>query len=111
MVNDRCATCAFRPGTEASRDPTTLLMARLCLLGGDIFQCHEIERAGEPCAGFLAAKIALPEPPGWQQQTSAAMLDLLAEAVAHPVDFDSEEKIVARIRGSLECLNATGIGA
>jgi hypothetical protein len=38
---ERCATCAFRAGTDASRSPITQLRAKLCIISGDYFLCHE----------------------------------------------------------------------
>ena len=38
---DKCATCAFRLGTEASRQPLTVLKARLCAQIGEPFYCHD----------------------------------------------------------------------
>lgn len=47
-----CATCAFRPGTEAHRSPHTVALARLCVEGGRAFSCHEQLQL---CRGFIAA--------------------------------------------------------
>lgn len=47
-----CATCAFRPGTEANLTEHTITLARLCVEGGRMFSCHE--RPGL-CRGFVAA--------------------------------------------------------
>lgn len=40
-LHEKCATCAFRPGTEASKSANTLLKAQLCALTGELFLCHE----------------------------------------------------------------------
>ncbi len=47
-----CATCAFRPGTEANRTEHTIELARLCVEGGREFSCHERPQL---CRGFIAA--------------------------------------------------------
>lgn len=47
-----CATCAFRPGTEANRTPHTRDLARLCVEGFRNFHCHEHPHL---CRGFVAA--------------------------------------------------------
>lgn len=47
-----CATCAFRPGTEASQSQHTVALARLCVEGGRYFHCHEQPQL---CRGFVAA--------------------------------------------------------
>lgn len=47
-----CATCAFRPGTEANLTPWTVTLARLCVEGIEPFDCHEHPRA---CRGWIAA--------------------------------------------------------
>lgn len=38
---DKCATCAFRPGTRANLSPITLLKARLCAQIKQPFHCHD----------------------------------------------------------------------
>jgi len=40
-MSEKCATCAFRSGTKASRNSLTVLKARLCAQIGQPFQCHE----------------------------------------------------------------------
>lgn len=47
-----CATCAFRPGTEASETEHTAVLARLCVEGGRQFWCHEKTQL---CRGWIAA--------------------------------------------------------
>ena len=47
-----CATCAFRPGTEANRSAHTAELARLCVEGFRFFYCHEQPQL---CRGYLAA--------------------------------------------------------
>jgi hypothetical protein len=99
-MDNRCATCAFRPGTEASRTETTVLMARLCLMSGETFECHE---RTAPCAGFLYALNARQPEPEWCQAVAGELLDLQLNE-AHLMDW-SEERIVAEIRGRLTALD------
>lgn len=47
-----CATCAFRPGTQANGTPYTVALARLCVEGSRLFYCHENPQL---CRGFVAA--------------------------------------------------------
>lgn len=47
-----CASCAFRPGTEANLSPHTDMLARFCVEGVTPFNCHE--RPGF-CRGWIAA--------------------------------------------------------
>lgn len=45
----RCHDCAFTIGTEASKGPHTAVVARLCAMTGERFDCHVREGA---CAGW-----------------------------------------------------------
>lgn len=47
-----CATCAFRPGTQANQTVHTIELARLSVEGLREFHCHEHPRL---CRGFIAA--------------------------------------------------------
>lgn len=47
-----CATCAFRPGSEASQTAHTVSIAKLCVEGIVPFHCHEKPQL---CRGFIAA--------------------------------------------------------
>lgn len=47
-----CATCAFRPGTEANQTEHTTALVRLCVEGMRLFHCHEKKQL---CRGYLAA--------------------------------------------------------
>ena len=105
-MKERCATCAYRPGTEASRDETTLLTARLCAIAGEPFFCHEEqvshgEERQEVCAGFLAAVEAQGPEPEWRRDVADGMLRLMEEAAEHPADFDTDAKAAAKIRAVL----------
>ena len=46
----RCATCAFRAGTDPNGCLPTLMDALKCAMEGVPFYCHE--RMGELCAGW-----------------------------------------------------------
>lgn len=47
-----CATCAFRPGSEASATEHTVALAKACVEGGRYFNCHENPGL---CRGWIAA--------------------------------------------------------
>ncbi len=48
--DSRCATCAFRAGDHvANGSPETLMTALKCAAQGEVFWCHEHNRA---CAGW-----------------------------------------------------------
>jgi len=48
----KCGDCAFLPGTNASNSPETLVVAHLCALTGEPFDCHLVPG---PCAGWVEA--------------------------------------------------------
>ncbi len=48
----KCGDCAFIPGTNASNSPNTLVVAHLCALTGEPFDCHLVPG---PCAGWIEA--------------------------------------------------------
>jgi hypothetical protein len=50
--HSRCATCAYRPGTEASKCERTLVKAKLCLISGELFLCHEDPARIAICRGW-----------------------------------------------------------
>lgn len=88
-----CATCAFRPGTEANQTPHTVTLARLCVEGLRYFDCHE--RPGL-CRGYIAAVNlrGLPETEEdkrWAECCSMAA-DVLGLAIA-----DAEEEAVSEL--------------
>lgn len=45
-----CATCAFRPGTEANTSWHTVMLAKFCVEGRTPFDCHEKPQL---CRGFI----------------------------------------------------------
>jgi hypothetical protein len=84
-----CATCAFRPGTEANTSWWTRDLARLCVEGTRTFQCHEQPQL---CRGFIAA-INLRGPTEtddakkWNECAGFAA-DMLADAIQVGVEAD-----------------------
>lgn len=59
----RCATCAFRTGTDANRSRLVLYLVEMCMMREDTFMCHTGLAADEtphrPCAGFVALRDSL----------------------------------------------------
>ena len=87
-----CATCAFRPGSEASRSPHTIELAALCVEGLTQFMCHE--RPGL-CKGWVAAvnlKHAAGEYAGEDNRRHMLAMrfaaDMLSDAIAVGVEAD-----------------------
>ncbi len=94
---DRCATCAYRSGTDASRTPTTVMLARLCVLSGEPFSCHE---RPDVCAGHAAAvasrqKAGIVEPE-WRRLLYLEMSEVLVDAANGPALSDAEAAAVVR---------------
>lgn len=59
----RCHSCALRPGRHvANGSPTTLMDVIKCLVEGKPFFCHEPDREGELCMGWVMLTLA--NPPG-----------------------------------------------
>lgn len=92
---ERCATCAYRKGTEANLTPSTTLLATLCEMSGDTFSCHE---DGRPCRGWAAEvqrqQVAGERPNEWQRRVAAIMCgeynDILHEAASgRTIDQDA----------------------
>lgn len=74
----KCGDCAFIPGTEASNSPNTLVIAHLCTLTGEPFECHLVPG---PCAGWVEAvrarKISLLKPTAMQLQIAQGGKELM----------------------------------
>lgn len=52
--DDRCSTCAFRSGDHVANGSVETLMSALkCVMEGEPFFCHEVDRA---CAGWAAMR-------------------------------------------------------
>jgi hypothetical protein len=84
VMNERCATCAFRANTIASNNPYTVITRNLCVMIGSQFLCHDAGE-GHLCRGFVdafTAKLAngdynrLPE---WKKQIAIEVLELLGD--------------------------------
>ena len=90
-----CATCAFRPGTEANQTAHTIWLVKACVEGGRPFHCHEKPQL---CRGFVAAVNLRGAPKTKADQrhaeASAAMADVLAMAIA--VGADADRKALTR---------------
>ncbi len=55
-MKTRCNDCAFTHGTEASNSPHTVVIANMCAITGEVFECH-IDK-NEPCTGWAEARSA-----------------------------------------------------
>jgi|SRR5579864_210655 len=81
-MRDKCATCAFRPGTGPNRSKVTLIKAKLCADTAIPFLCHEADREAM-CAGFADlierqyAKGELANGPDWKKEISLGILDII----------------------------------
>lgn len=100
---ERCQTCAFRAGTRASQSPTTLLKAKLCIISGSDFICHESARPAW-CAGVMDAIEAQTRngtrPPDWHPDVALKLLDVLSHAEGNPSASDAE--LIAELHKALE---------
>lgn len=89
-----CATCAFRPGTEANQTVHTMTLARLCVEGGRPFHCHEHQRL---CRGFIAAVnlLGVPDANNVEAQrwrfVNGIAADVYGDAIAAAVAADQGE--------------------
>lgn len=61
--DERCATCAFRPGTPPNQCGDTLIDAMKCVVEKEPFMCHESKRSGWPCHGWFASVVATKDMP------------------------------------------------
>lgn len=58
-VRGRCATCAFRRGTEANSSGLVVRLVERCLtdpMENGEFRCHEDGRRDQACAGFAKVR-------------------------------------------------------
>lgn len=80
--HERCATCAYREGTEAANTPSTVFLAELCVMSGETFNCHEDHR---PCRGWAnevqRQQAAGERPKAWQRRVAAVMADGFDDAL------------------------------
>jgi hypothetical protein len=69
------------PGTEASNSPNTLVIAHLCALTGEPFDCH---LTGGPCVGWAEAvkarRVSPLKPSATQLSIAAASKELMHHA-------------------------------
>jgi len=95
LALDKCAGCAFRPGTEAHGSPMTRTTADACVMAREPFLCHEREGL---CTGWREAVKAQGEPPAWKSYLARRMLalenmsipDRLADAAIRVVLADTD---------------------
>ncbi len=91
-MTTRCHDCAFTHGTEASNSPQTLVVANMCALTGEIFECHV--NKGSSCFGWCEARVARmasPHNPSVGAIATAAMLgELTSECVRLAVAEDDK---------------------
>ena len=57
--DERCKSCAFRPGTVPNGCPQTQLDALKAVVEGVPFTCHQADRRAWPCHGWYAARVAI----------------------------------------------------
>ena len=118
MMLNRCAGCAFRPGTEASTQTWTVAMRDLCVMVGAPFQCHD-GGAGHMCKGFVDAFTAklragdYDRLPAWKKELAHKLIDVLHDyhdAVTNgtPVDEDAVHRAVAEVCGAATAGEAGG---
>lgn len=59
--DERCKSCAFRPGTVPNGCLQTQLDALKAVVEGVPFLCHQADRGRAPCHGWFAARVAIRE--------------------------------------------------
>lgn len=84
-----CATCAFRPGTEANQTEHTVMLAQLCVEGGRSFDCHEQPQL---CRGFIAAINLRGVPEGKAAERWAVVAGDAADLIARCIDAAKDEQ-------------------
>ena len=57
--DERCKTCAFTAGTVPNGCLQTQMDALKATVEGVPFLCHQANKAGEPCWGWYASRVAL----------------------------------------------------
>lgn len=80
-IKPRCHDCAFTHGTEASNSPHTLVVANMCAITGDVFECHI--NKDEPCAGWAEARAARRD--SIPSEASRLIADMACELVSECV--------------------------
>jgi hypothetical protein len=84
-----CATCAFRPGTEANRSEYTTALARACVEGIEPFHCHEHPRA---CRGWIAAVNLNGAPEGEEWERWREVNRIAADLIGRCIDAAKAEQ-------------------
>lgn len=91
-----CATCAFRPGTEANGTDYTVTLAALCVEGFREFGCHEHPRL---CRGYIAALNLRGVPSGEEDRRWSECAGWLADQLSNAIISAVEaENIAASMR-------------
>lgn len=57
--DERCKSCAFRPGTVPAGCLQTQMDALKCIIEDVPFLCHQADRKGWPCHGWYASRVEL----------------------------------------------------
>jgi hypothetical protein len=79
---ERCATCAFREGTQANLSELTQIKIRRCMDTAEPFYCHEDPHGIALCRGFvdaLDARLKKGLPGGSQRDVFMTINETLAE--------------------------------
>lgn len=91
-----CATCAFRPGTEANATASTVELARLCVEGMRLFHCHEKTQL---CRGFVAAVNLRGVPSDEDDQKWAEVAGFAADVLGDAIDdAKASERVIRQAR-------------
>lgn len=109
VMLDRCAGCAFRPGTEASQSTHTRAIRDLCVMVGSPFECHDTG-AHHLCKGFVDAFVAksgngdYDRMPAWKKDMCHKLLDTMhdyremaerGEMVPNSIVMDAVAEVLA----------------
>lgn len=108
---ERCATCAFREGTVASKNRLTVLKAQLCLKTGGHFLCHEapmVLRDSVLCRGYvdaLTVTMGRPIEAEWKRLLYSKLLGVIDKYEDDPDNF-SDDHFDAEIRNVIQEVGA-----
>lgn len=108
-LQEKCGTCAFRPGTDANRSVSTRLKAQFCAMTGELFLCHEHNPdIGVPhgqdvlCKGWVELFAANMRNgrllDGWKRDVQLALTEVIVEVEKHPELYSTDEAIHALVR-------------
>jgi hypothetical protein len=107
-MREKCATCAFRPGTEAANSPLTPVKARLCIKTCTPFLCHE-SPIDAMCAGAADAMTVMHEngqwaqTPEWKRKVLLACLDAIQDV--EDGKANAETAVPERVREALAAMD------